>query len=71
RVREYVETPGGAHNPHVWKEYDNGIELGRKVELPDGSFLESEDWHKQWRRFGANGTSMIDERTIPGYVWHR
>ncbi|MFF4765841.1 hypothetical protein ACFY1V_04915 [Streptomyces sp. NPDC001255] len=71
RVREYVQTPGGVHNPHVWKEYDNGIELGRKVELPDGSFLESEDWHKQWRRFGANGSSMIDERTIPGYVWHR
>ncbi|WP_433343721.1 hypothetical protein [Streptomyces sp. CA-253872] len=71
RVREYVQTPGDVHNPHVWKEYDNGIELGRKVELPDGSFLESEDWHKQWRRFGANGSSMIDERTIPGYVWHR
>ncbi|MFJ4437786.1 hypothetical protein [Streptomyces sp. NPDC088923] len=71
RVREYVQTPGGAHNPHVWKEYDNGIELGRKTELPDGSFLESEDWHKQWRRFGADGASLIDERTIPGYVWHR
>ncbi|WP_435245702.1 hypothetical protein [Streptomyces sp. NRRL F-5630] len=71
RVREYLQTPDGTHDPHVWKEYDNGIELGRKVELPDGSFLESEDWHKQWRRFGADGASLIDERTIPGYVWHR
>ncbi|MYV48097.1 hypothetical protein [Streptomyces sp. SID2888] len=70
RVREYLPDPGGTHNPHVFKEYENGLELGRKVELSDGTFLESEDWHKQWRRFGADGVTMIDERTIPGYVWH-
>ncbi|SCE50196.1 hypothetical protein [Streptomyces sp. DfronAA-171] len=71
RVREHLQSPGDTFDAHVWKEYDNGIELGRKVRLPDGSFLESEDWHKQWRRFGADGASVIDERTIPGYVWHR
>ncbi|WP_320784296.1 hypothetical protein [Streptomyces sp. CRN 30] len=70
RLREYTASPGDTFNRHAWKEYENGIELGRKVELPDGTFLESEDWHKQWRRFGTDGTTLVDERTIAGYVWH-
>ncbi|MFI1728943.1 hypothetical protein ACH40E_06825 [Streptomyces acidicola] len=72
RVREYVPDPAGlaGANPHVWKEYENGIEIGRKVELDDGTFLESEDWHKQWRRYGTDGVTMIDERTMAGFVWH-
>ncbi|MFE7991071.1 hypothetical protein [Streptomyces shenzhenensis] len=69
RIREYVPSPGDAFKAHAWKEYENGIELGRKVELPDGTFLESEDWHKQWRRFGKDGVTLIEERTISGYVW--
>ncbi|MEU6348466.1 hypothetical protein ABZ896_03980 [Streptomyces sp. NPDC047072] len=70
RVREYVPDPAGGFHPHVWKEFENGTEIGRKVQLGDGTFLESEDWHKQWRRYGTNGTSLIDERTVSGYVWH-
>ncbi|MFJ8603638.1 hypothetical protein ACIREM_34010 [Streptomyces shenzhenensis] len=69
RIREYVPSPGDAFKAHAWKEYENGIELGRKVELPDGTFLESEDWHKQWRRFGKDGVTLIEERTVSGYVW--
>ncbi|WP_155055600.1 hypothetical protein [Streptomyces blattellae] len=72
RVREYTPDPAGLGNtdPHVWKEYENGIEIGRKVELDDGTYLESEDWHKQWRRYGTDGVTMIDERTMTGFVWH-
>ncbi|MDP9679561.1 hypothetical protein J2S47_000063 [Streptomyces griseoviridis] len=70
RVREYTQSPGDAFHAHTWKEYENGVELGRKVRLPDGTFLESEDWHKQWRRFAGDGTTLIDERSIAGYVWH-
>ncbi|WP_432033730.1 hypothetical protein [Streptomyces antibioticus] len=69
RVREYLQNPGDTFTAHAWKEYENGIELGRKTELPDGTFLESEDWHKQWRRFGRDGVTLIEERTISGNIW--
>ncbi|MDH6573105.1 hypothetical protein M2160_008126 [Streptomyces sp. SAI-117] len=72
RVREYTADPAGLGtiDPHVWKEYENGVEIGRKVELRDGTYLESEDWHKQWRRYGTDGVTLIDQRTVAGLVWH-
>ncbi|MFI6435208.1 hypothetical protein [Streptomyces sp. NPDC050759] len=72
RVREYAANPAGLNtiDRHVWKEYDNGVEIGRKIELQDGTYLESEDWHKQWRRYGTDGVTMIDQRTVAGFVWH-
>jgi hypothetical protein len=41
--------------------------------LPDGSFLETETWQKQWRRYvfgtGTGTPIVVTERTIPGNIW--
>ncbi|MDO0933014.1 hypothetical protein QQY66_15430 [Streptomyces sp. DG2A-72] len=71
RVREYVPDVGGTFNSNVWKEFDNGIDIRRKTDLGDGTFLESEEWHKQWRRYGGpNGTTLLEQRAISGYIWN-
>ena len=71
RVREYVSDVGGTFNSNVWKEFDNGIDIRRKTDLGDGTFLESEEWHKQWRRYGGpTGTTLLDQRAISGYMWN-
>ncbi|MFI9463398.1 hypothetical protein [Streptomyces xiamenensis] len=78
RVREYHAEPptvgtvgGAAQDLRVWKEFDNGIEIRRKVDLGDNTFLESHEWTKQWRRYTeVNGTQfVINERTMSGYVY--
>ncbi|WP_328503198.1 hypothetical protein OG828_32960 [Streptomyces sp. NBC_00457] len=70
RVREYVPDVGGTFNSNVWKEFDNGIDIRRKTDLGDGTFLESEEWHKQWRRYGGpTGTTLLEQRAISGYIW--
>ncbi|WP_326659246.1 hypothetical protein [Streptomyces canus] len=70
RVREYVADVGGTFNSNVWKEFDNGIDIRRKTDLGDGTFLESEEWHKQWRRYGGpTGTTLLEKRAISGYIW--
>ncbi|QQN78579.1 hypothetical protein [Streptomyces sp. XC 2026] len=78
RVREYHAEPpaagavgGAAQDLRAWKEFDNGIEIRRKVELDDGTFLESDEWTKAWRRYTEiDGTQfVINERTMSGYVY--
>ncbi|MFF0013071.1 hypothetical protein [Streptomyces sp. NPDC005374] len=71
RVREYVSDVGGTFNSNVWKEFDNGIDIRRKTDLGDNTFLESEEWHKQWRRYGGpTGTTLLEQRAISGYIWN-
>ena len=80
RVREYVAKPDGldaargADAYRGWKEYDAGVAVRETKRLPDGSFLETETWQKQWRRhvFGdGNGHTVVTERTIPGNIFQR
>ncbi|GAB2896618.1 hypothetical protein [Streptomyces mayteni] len=81
RIREYVPKPddlaGGARGAdayRAWKEFDAGITVREIKRLPDGSFLESETWQKQWRRhvFGNNNSHVVlNDRTIPGNVYER
>ncbi|MET2716000.1 hypothetical protein ABXV03_09725 [Streptomyces harbinensis] len=78
RVREYHAEPpaagtvGGLNQDlRVWKEFDNGIEIRRRIKLDDGTFLESHEWTKQWRRYAEPGgvQFVINERTMSGYVY--
>ncbi|MCB5909079.1 hypothetical protein [Streptomyces pinistramenti] len=72
RVREYQETPTGTHTAGEWKEFEAGGAVRTRTRLDDGTFLESDEWNKQWRRFGgADGHTLLSERTMSGYVWER
>ncbi|WP_353942793.1 hypothetical protein ABII15_14805 [Streptomyces sp. HUAS MG91] len=69
RVREYTANPGDVFNAHVWKEFDTGVLVREKKLLTNNTFLESEEWGKHWRQYGADGTTVINERSLSGYVW--
>ena len=70
RVREYQATPTAPHNLDNWSEFDNGSVVRTKTTLDDGTFLESDEWNKQWRRYGGpEGHTLLAERTMAGYVW--
>ncbi|WP_165956269.1 hypothetical protein, partial [Streptomyces hainanensis] len=80
RVREYFAKPGDldtavdADAYRAWKEFDAGVTVREMKRLPDGSFLESETWQKQWRRhvFGdGNSHVVLNDRTIPGNIYER
>ncbi|MFI7101347.1 hypothetical protein ACIBK8_18470 [Streptomyces sp. NPDC050161] len=72
RVREYQETPTGTHTSGEWKEFEAGGAVRTRTRLDDGTFLESDEWNKQWRRFGgSDGHTLLSERTMSGYVWER
>ncbi|MFD8568227.1 hypothetical protein [Streptomyces sp. NPDC059639] len=70
RVREYTANPGDVFNAHVWKEFDTGVMVREKKLLTNNTFLESEEWGKHWRQYGADGTTVINERSLSGYVWN-
>ncbi|MYT73803.1 MULTISPECIES: hypothetical protein [unclassified Streptomyces] len=70
RVREYTANPGDAFNAHVWKEFDTGVVVREKKLLTNNTFLESEEWGKHWRQYAADGTTVINERSMSGYVWN-
>ncbi|MEU1089502.1 hypothetical protein ABZ401_22250 [Streptomyces sp. NPDC005892] len=69
RVREYVANPGDTFNAHAWKEFDGGTVVRQKKELLDGKFLESESWQKHWRLYAPNGTNLLAERSISGWIY--
>ncbi|MEU6843555.1 hypothetical protein ABZ930_16935 [Streptomyces sp. NPDC046716] len=70
RVREYTANPGDAFNAHVWKEFDTGVVVREKKLLTNNTFLESEEWGKHWRQYAPDGTTLINERSLSGYVWN-
>ncbi|WP_399083691.1 hypothetical protein ACGH2B_03155 [Streptomyces sp. BBFR2] len=72
RVREHRATPDAEYKPGEWREFDNGAVVRTRTALDDGTFLESDEWNKQWRRYGgADGTTLLSERTMAGYVWEK
>ncbi|MEU8135078.1 hypothetical protein [Streptodolium elevatio] len=71
RVREYgvdVNSTNSPFNPHVWQESDQGIISRQKFQLPDGTFLETDAFNKQARRYDVNGITPINDRPISGYI---
>ncbi|GAA3159652.1 MULTISPECIES: hypothetical protein [Streptomyces] len=72
RVREHRATPDAEYKAGEWREFDNGVAVRTRTALDDGTFLESDAWNKQWRRYGgADGTTLLSERTMAGYVWEK
>ncbi|MFI7273952.1 hypothetical protein [Streptomyces sp. NPDC049879] len=81
RVREYAPTPGdvptrvlGAEAYRAWKDFESGAPARVMERGPDGSYFEVESMAKHWRRYfydGGGVSSVITERTIPGFVWER
>ncbi|TSB32115.1 hypothetical protein [Streptomyces benahoarensis] len=72
RVREHRSTPDAEYTAGEWREFDNGVAVRTRTALDDGTFLESDAWNKQWRRYGgADGTTLLSERTMAGYVWEK
>ena len=62
RVREYHAQTDG-----VWKEFDHGSVV-RQRSADAGSFLETDAWRGQWRRYD-NNNQLIAQRTDSGLVF--
>ncbi|MEV5411071.1 hypothetical protein AB0K60_19800 [Thermopolyspora sp. NPDC052614] len=70
RVREYMLGGGAAPVPGTWKEFDHGIVVRKRADLGDGTFLETDTWRGQWRRYDGTGR-LIAQRNVSGWVFER
>ncbi|MEK8143035.1 hypothetical protein NKH18_15160 [Streptomyces sp. M10(2022)] len=68
RVRDYSPTVDKPFDANVWQESDQGLIVHEKKRLPDGTFLETDTFNKQARRYGPDGVSLINDRGIAGYI---
>ncbi|MYS84759.1 hypothetical protein [Embleya scabrispora] len=68
RVRDFRPTLTTEFNRHLWQESDQGLVAQAKIRLPDGTFLEINNFNKHARRYDIDGITVINERTIPGYI---
>ncbi|GCD92679.1 hypothetical protein [Embleya hyalina] len=68
RVRDFRPTPTTQFNRHLWQESDQGIIAQAKIKLADDTFLEINNFNKHARRYDIDGITVINERTIPGYI---
>lgn len=71
RVREYsidVNSTNTPFNGNIWQESDQGIIVRQKFQLGDGTFLETDAFNKQMRRYDATGLTPINDRPISGYI---
>ncbi|WP_446039716.1 hypothetical protein [Streptomyces sp. SID1121] len=68
RVREYRADGQVAAADGVWKEFDHGSVVRERKALGDGTFLETDAWRGQWRRYDAHG-GLLAQRTDSGLVF--
>ncbi|MFJ2645196.1 hypothetical protein ACIO1C_00415 [Streptomyces sp. NPDC087420] len=68
RVREYRADGQVAAADGVWKEFDHGSVVRERKALGDGTFLETDAWRGQWRRYDADG-GLLAQRTDSGLVF--
>ncbi|WP_331771955.1 hypothetical protein OG948_51245 (plasmid) [Embleya sp. NBC_00888] len=68
RVRDFRPSPTTTFDRHVWQESDQGILSQVKIRLSDGTFLETNNFNKHARRYDIDGVTVINDRTIPGYI---
>ncbi|MFI1380143.1 hypothetical protein [Embleya sp. NPDC020886] len=68
RVRDFRPTPATQFNRHLWQESDQGILAQVKIRLSDDTFAEINNFNKHARRYDVDGITVINERTIPGYI---
>ncbi|NED83012.1 lonely Cys domain-containing protein [Streptomyces sp. SID11233] len=68
RVRDYSPTPDRTFDGNVWEESDQGMIVREKKALPDGTFLETDFFNKQARRYATDGIRLLNDRSIAGYI---